>query len=191
MNPYDEGQVLEFLSDVAASFNEAHSALDLQSLIWPTRMQFDAVTLGYQASRAKHLRELRLALGLPVAQVAESPFHVGPGPLTADRARSVVFATAAEFPGLAQVFGTDQEATDAATELLERTIWHLQHAGFKAGKQRNPSKAISSDKVTITLDDGIVHIYDIFSLGSAGRATTVQFLELTGADPVDFAGLPD
>jgi hypothetical protein len=187
MNPYDENQVLEFLSDVEATFSEAHAPLNLQSLVWPTRMQFDAVTMGYPAARAKHLRELRVALKLPVT---ESPFHVGPGPLTADRAKSVVLATSAEFPQLTQVFGSNQEAIDAATELLGRTIWHLQHAGFQAGKQQNPSTQKSGDKVTIFID-GSWHIYDIFSLGFAGRATTVQFIELTGASHIDDPGIPD
>src|SRR6202007_279161 len=90
--------------------------------------------------------------------------HVGPGPLSADRARQVVYATAEEFPHLTRVFGSDGEAIDAATELLLRTIWHLQLAGYQAGRQRNPSGVISGDKVTIHID-GSWHIYDIFSLG--------------------------
>ena len=188
MIPYDEQQVIAFLNDVDATYKEAHAPVNLLALVWPTRMQFDAVTMGYQAARQKHLNELRVALGLPV--VPGSSSHVGPGPLTADRARLVVFATAGEFPHLTQVFGTDQEALAAASELLERTIWHLQLAGFAAGRQRNPSGAISEDKVTITID-GSWHVYDIFSLGFAGRATIVQFIELTGPDHVDDAGLPD
>ena len=96
--------------------------------------------------------------------------HVGPGPLSEDRARQVVFATAAEFPHLTRVFGSDGEALSAASELLERTIWHLQLAGYQSGRQRNPSGVISDDKVTIFID-GSWHIYDIFSLGFAGRAT--------------------
>jgi hypothetical protein len=116
--------------------------------------------------------------------------HVGPGPLSADRARDVVFATANEFPHLIRVFGSEGEAVAAASELLERTIWHLHLAGFQAGRQRNPSGAISEDKVTIFID-GSWHIYDIFSLGFAGRATTVQFVELSGASHVPDSGQPD
>ena len=116
--------------------------------------------------------------------------HVGPGPLSADRARDVVFATANEFPYLIRVFGSEGEAVAAASELLERTIWHLHLAGFQAGRQRNPSGAISEDKVTIFID-GSWHIYDIFSLGFAGRATTVQFVELSGASYVPDSGQPD
>jgi len=116
--------------------------------------------------------------------------HVGPGPLSADRARQVINVTAAEFPQLLRVFGTEDEAVNAATELLRRTIWHLQLAGFQAGRQRNPSGAISCDKLTIFIDGGW-HAYDVYSLGFAGRATTVQFLEITGANTVQDAGIPD
>lgn len=116
--------------------------------------------------------------------------HVGPGPLSADRARQVVFATANEFPRLLRVFGSENEAVGAAAELLRRTIWHLQLAGYQAGKQRNPSGAISADKVTIIID-GSWHVYDIYSLGIAGRATTVQFIEVTPAGHVPDSGLPD
>jgi len=189
MIPYDEQQVIAFLNDVDATYKEARAPVNTLALVWPTRMQFDAVTMGYQAARQKHLNELRVALGLPVVPGPPAS-HVAPGPLTAEQARLVVFATAAEFPHLTQVFGTDQEALDAASELLERTIWHLQLAGFAAGRQRNPSGTISEDKVTITIG-GSWHVYDIFSLGFAGRATTVQFIELTGADHVDDPGRAD
>lgn len=116
--------------------------------------------------------------------------HIGPGPLTADRAQQVVFGTAAEFPQLTQVFNSDQAAIDAASELLLRTIWHLRLAGYQAAQQRNPSGVVSGDKLTIIID-GSWHAYDVFSLGFAGRATTVQFLEISGANPVPNNGLPD
>ncbi|MEP7307118.1 MAG: hypothetical protein ABJA98_16520 [Acidobacteriota bacterium] len=116
--------------------------------------------------------------------------HVGPGPLSEDRARQVVFATGAEFPHLTRVFGSDGEALSAASELLDRTIWHLQLAGYQSGRQRNPSGLVSDDKLTIFIN-GSWHIYDVFSLGFAGRATTVQFVELTGASYVPTSGRPD
>jgi hypothetical protein len=74
--------------------------------------------------------------------------------------------------------------------LLLRTIWHLQLAGFQASRQKNPSGAISNDKLTIFID-GAWKVYDIYSLGFAGRPTTVQMLEITGANPVPEAGIPD
>jgi hypothetical protein len=116
--------------------------------------------------------------------------HVGPGPLSEDRARQVVFATAAEFPNLTRVFGSDGEALNAASELLRRMIWHLQLAGYQSGRQRNPSGLISEDKLTIVIG-GSWHIYDVMSLGFAGRATTVQFVELTGASPIGDPGISD
>ena len=119
-----------------------------------------------------------------------SPFHVGPGPLSEDRAQQVVFNTSREFPRLIQVFNTDDQALAAASELLRRTIWHLQLAGYQAARQRNPSGLISQDKLNIFIS-GSWHVYDIFSLGFAGRATTVQFLEITGSNPVPDPGLAD
>ncbi len=113
-----------------------------------------------------------------------------PADLTADHARQIVYDTAAQFAELTQVFNTDQEATDAAVELLEHTIWHLQRAGFTAGRQRNPSNAISGDKLTILID-GAWHAYDIFSLGYANHATKVQFVEIGSPNNVPDSGIPD
>lgn len=116
--------------------------------------------------------------------------HVAPGPLTVDHASQVVYATAREFPRLTAVFGSQGEAESAAEELLRRTIWHLQQAGYQAARQRNPSGAISKDKLTIYIN-GAWHAYDIFSLGVAGRATQVQFVEVSPPGPVADAGIPD
>ena len=121
---------------------------------------------------------------------ADNPHHVGPGPLSVDRAKAVVDATAAEFPSLTAVYGSDGEAVAAADQLLLRTIWHLQLAGYDAGRQRNPSGAISSDKLTINID-GRWHAYDIFSLGYAGVASRVIFLEVFPANPIADGGIPD
>jgi hypothetical protein len=115
--------------------------------------------------------------------------HVPPGPLSASRAEAVVFGTFDEFPGLHAVFNSDGEAEGAAEELLLRTIWHLQLAGFQAGRQRNPSGVISKDKLTINI--GGWHVYDVYSLGFAGRATTVQFLEVPLPSHVPDGGIPD
>lgn len=116
--------------------------------------------------------------------------HVPGGPLTAQRASDIVYATAKEFPQYTAVFGTEGEAVAAAEQLLLRTIWHLQLGGFQAGRQQNPSGAISCDKLTIVID-GAWHAYDIYSLGYGGRATTVQFLEVWPANPVPSGGIPD
>lgn len=187
---YDEQQVTQFLDNVIDDFADAGRIKkpvpddlrqNLHSMIFIARLQADVDDgLSYAQSRAKHRAEVRIALGLQPKTID----------LTVDNARQIVMATAGQFSNLIRVFDTDQQATDAATELLEHTIKHLQDAGFNAGRQRNPSGLISGDKVTIQID-GSWHIYDIFSLGFAGRATTVQFVELTGADPIPDSGIPD
>lgn len=126
----------------------------------------------------------------PPPEPGGSSRHVPPGPLTVDRAQQVVFATAAEFPNLMAVFATDAEAEGAAEQLLLRTIWHLHLAGYQAARQRNPSGAISKDKLTILIN-GAWQAYDIFRLGSARVATQVQFLLTSPANPVADPGIPD
>lgn len=61
---YDEGQVAAFIQDDRNAYDEAHHAIDAGFAIWVARMTWDAPTLGWTASRAKHLAELRAALGL-------------------------------------------------------------------------------------------------------------------------------
>jgi hypothetical protein len=110
--------------------------------------------------------------------------------LTEQRAWQVIAGTFDEFPHLHAVMGSEQEAVAAADELLLRTIWHLKIAGFDAARQQNPSGVLSSDKVTILINGGW-HAYDIYSLGFAGRATTVHFLEVWPANPIGNGGIPD
>ena len=112
------------------------------------------------------------------------------GGLTEDHAERIVNGTADEYPCLIRVFSTEEQAVDAAEELLLRTIWHLQQAGFKAARQRNPSGRISGDKLSLWVN-GHWQAYDIYSLGRAGRATRVQFLAINGANPVANSGIPD
>jgi len=127
----------------------------------------------------------------PAPAPAESPFHVGPGGLSMTRAEQVVNATAAEFAGLTTARGSEAEAQAAATELLRRVIWHLRHAGFEAARQKNPSGAISGDKLTI-FADGAWHAVDIFfDYGTPGIAVTVIFWEVVPPNPVADDGIPD
>lgn len=56
--PYDEAQVLAFVRDAIVLFEQAHAVPDETAGVWVTRMQFDAITMGYPASRAKHLQAL-------------------------------------------------------------------------------------------------------------------------------------
>lgn len=120
-----------------------------------------------------------------------SPWHVGPGPLGAGRAEQVVTATSNEFSELTAPKPTGSEAVAAAEELLLRAIWHLQHAGFEAARQRNPSGAISNDKLNIVIDGGW-QAYDIFQdYGQPNQTTRVIFLPISGANPLPYPGVPD
>jgi hypothetical protein len=116
--------------------------------------------------------------------------HIPAGGPTEDRAKQVVFGTAKEFPQLTRIFGSEGEAVGAADQLLRRTLWHLQLAGFQANGQKNPSGAISSDKITVLINN-VWRVFDIYSLGVAGRATTVQWIEITGANPFPRPVIPD
>ena len=107
-----------------------------------------------------------------------NPNHVGPGPLTAERARLVVNATANEFPNLTSPRNTTDEGVAAAQELL-------------AGRQRNPSGALSNDKLTV-FADGAWHAYDVFNdLGHPGVPMKVQFWEVTPPNYFADPGIPD
>lgn len=142
-----------------------------------------------------------LAFATPTPPAAPSPGPGGggggnpagghlTGPLTEALASQIVQGTATEFPHLVAVFGTEGEAVSAADQLLLRTIWHLKLAGFNAARQKNPSGAISSDKISIHINGGW-HCYDIYSLGVAGRATSVHWLEVPLPNPVASGGIAD
>jgi hypothetical protein len=120
-----------------------------------------------------------------------NPYHVGDGPLSVERAEQVVLATGDEYAYLRAPRGSDGEALAASEELLLRIIWHLKLAGYPAGRQRNPSGAISNDKLTIFID-GAWHAYDVFmDLGVAHQESQVIFIEVTPPNSVDTDGIPD
>ncbi len=90
MIPYDEGQITAFIDDATALYGQAHRSPDPHALIWVARVQFDACTIGYPASRATHLNELRIALGFaPVAVANTQPPNVA----TADRDQVTALVT--------------------------------------------------------------------------------------------------
>jgi hypothetical protein len=127
----------------------------------------------------------------PPPASAANPFHIGAGPLTAARAEQVVYATGNEYAHLRAPRATNSEAIAASEELLLRTIWHLQLAGFDAARQKNPSGAISNDKLTL-FADGRWETYDIFlDYGNAGRETQMIFYPVGGANPQPNPGIPD
>ena len=123
-------------------------------------------------------------------QRASQAVHIPPGPLNEDRVHDVVMFTAREFPHLIEVFDTDEKALVAAEEMLLRIIWHMHLAGFQCGRQRNPSNVISSDKLTVFVE-GAWHAYDVMSLGFAGRATTMQCIEVGSPNVVPHPGVAD
>lgn len=127
----------------------------------------------------------------PPPAAVESPYHVGPGPLAGWRAEQVVRATADEFAHLLAPRATDAEAVAQSEELLRRMIWHLQHAGFQAGRQRNPSGAISNDKLTVFADNAW-HAFDVFyDYGVAHQQTQVIFYEVFPPNMLPDGGIPD
>lgn len=72
MEAYNEQACVAFEQDVVQMYKKYFRQPDLQNVVWATRMQFDAVTMGYPASRAKHLAELERALG------GTAPFQAAP-----------------------------------------------------------------------------------------------------------------
>jgi hypothetical protein len=119
-----------------------------------------------------------------------SAFHVGPGALSESRAKAIIDATAAEFPHLLAPFGTEGEKRAATDELLHRIIWHLHLGGFQVGRQRNPSNAISMDKVTLNI--GGWRAFDIVTDWDVpGRETKTLFIEVFPASHIPNPGLPD
>lgn len=127
----------------------------------------------------------------PEPSPAGNPHHVGPGPLSFARAEQVVYATANEFPHLTAPHPTESQAISAAEELLLRTIWHLKVAGYDAARQRNPSGAISNDKLTILIE-GQWHAYDIFyDYGRPNQQMRVIFYEVGSPNPIAYPGIAD
>lgn len=117
--------------------------------------------------------------------------HDTGGLLTANRAGQIVGGTVHEFSGLIQPVATQAIRTANMAELLSRMIWHLQQAGFTAGKQKNPSGAISGDKITFE-DQGVMRTYDVMSdRPFATDPVDVHMNEVGGAQLVADAGTPD
>jgi hypothetical protein len=116
--------------------------------------------------------------------------HPGVVPLDAFSAGLVIGGTAHEYP-LLLAPTIDQPTRDAfMEELLLRMIWHLQQVGFTAGRQRNPSLAISKDKLTVNLGGEAV-AYDVFQGVSYTEALPVKADRVCPADYVADPGTPD
>ncbi len=120
-----------------------------------------------------------------------NPHHVAAGPLDAAQAERVVYATGNEFAILTTPRPTSDEAIGAAEELLLRIIWHLQLGGFEAARQRNPSGAISNDKLNVLIQSRW-RAFDVFlDYGQPNQTTRVIFYEVFPSTPLPYPGVPD
>lgn len=116
--------------------------------------------------------------------------HDGGGALSAFRAGQILGGTATEWAALGAAAGS-QAIRDANQEqFLRRMIWHLNNAGFTAGRQMNPSMVLSADKLTVTVD-GTLRAYDMFTGPPFTMALGVHVLEVFPANQVADAGIPD
>jgi hypothetical protein len=110
-------------------------------------------------------------------------------------AGQIVCGTGVEWASL-KVTTVDLPTREAnAIELLGRMIWHLQNGSpvvqFESGRQRNPSGAISNDKLTIRIK-AIWHAYDVFLAWDDFTVPLVtQMQEVFPADPIPDGGVPD
>lgn len=122
---------------------------------------------------------------------AGSNGHVDAGSaLTLATFGKIVGGTATEFPALT-VATVDQPTREAnALQLLERIIWHLNQAGFVAGRQQNPSGVISQDKLTVQVS-GTWWAYDVFRGSSFTLPLEVQVIPVAPAHYVADGGTAD
>jgi hypothetical protein len=117
--------------------------------------------------------------------------HDTGGLLNAIRAGQLVCGTGNEFAALRNPTATVEERFTNAEELLRRCIWHLREAGFSAGRQQNPSGAISKDKLTVVVDE-VLRAYDIFiDLEGFTNQMQMHMGEVGPAQMVDDGGIPD
>lgn len=116
--------------------------------------------------------------------------HDTGGLLNAIRAGQIVCGTGNEFSALKNPVATLAEREANLEELLRRMIWHLQLAGFSAGRQRNPSGVISKDKLTVVVDD-VLRAYDVFGGVDPSDPVPTQMSEVAPPEKVDDLGIPD
>jgi len=116
--------------------------------------------------------------------------HAAAPGLTAREAGVIICGTGNEFPGLLDAAVDDATRLAECEELLLRCIWHLQQAGFTAGRQRNPSGLLSNDKLTVIVD-GITRCYDIFGINPFADPITMHMIEIGGPNMVADAGTAD
>lgn len=117
--------------------------------------------------------------------------HDSGGPLSSIRAGQIACGTTNEWAALKNPAPDLATRQAQAEELLRRMIWHLHEAGFTAGRQQNPSGAISKDKLCVEVN-GVVRAYDVF-IDYDNHLTPLRthMGEVTPAHLIDDAGIPD
>jgi hypothetical protein len=121
-----------------------------------------------------------------------NPNHVQPGARSEERVDLIAEATFNEFQALAQPTATIEEKQNNTEELLRRTIWHLQLAGYQSGRQKNPSGAISRDKLSVQLENGAWMAYDLYTDWDVPeRITRRVFVPVGEGNYVPDSGVPD
>ena len=119
-----------------------------------------------------------------------SSSHGTPSGLTAREAGKIVCGVGFEFPSLLAPVADDVARQDQAEEFVLRAIWHLQQAGFTAGRQQNPSGLLSKDKLAVIVD-GITRVYDVLTLNDFSVAMDTQMVEVPAPNLVPDPGTPD
>ena len=116
--------------------------------------------------------------------------HDTGGLLSAVRAGQLACGTCHEFPALLNPVPDVATRQANLEQMILRVIWHLRQAGFTAGRQRNPSGAISADKFCVEVD-GVMRVYDMFIGVGITEAVPTGMREAGMPEMVDDAGIPD
>jgi hypothetical protein len=117
--------------------------------------------------------------------------HDSGGLLNAVRAGHLACGTAHEFPAYLNAAPDEATRNTNAETLLRRMIWHLRLGGFTAGRQKNPSGAISNDKLCVTVD-GTTRVYDMFvGKGNFSAPMSTSMREAGMPNMIDDVGIPD
>jgi hypothetical protein len=123
-------------------------------------------------------------------QAAGPTGHDTGGLLNAIRAGQIVCGTGNEFASLRTpvVLYVIRQMNNVM--LVRRMIWHLRQAGFEAGRQKNPSGAISEQKLCVVVDE-VTRAYEVLDGVDKSVQTPTQMQEVWPANMQDDAGIPD
>ena len=154
-------------------------------LYWRARATNGTVTSGYSSN-------VKFELEPQGCHISPDGYADPSGnPLSEEYAEAIINGCGDEFPHTLAVYGSEAAAEAAAEELLLRIIWHLKLVGFDAAQQRNPSGAISKDKMNILIRE-TWRTYDIFALGVAGVPNRITGLgRVFPENPIFSDGIPD